>query len=727
MLNSIKINRLFKKKDSDSLITSIVRIIAIVLLVSFFCMSIIISIVSSNMLNNSINSLLEENARNYANQTQGLIENTETIAEGMITYLDHYYRVKDQNNTNIYGEEAFSEVNDLQKTRIHKSLVYGTEIDEFSSETEQFIVESIRNTVINDKRVNSMGILFEPNAFISNIEDYSIYTYKGVGTDDKPKPYEPYSFYGTKEWYSWVEKLEKTFSDPYDYGSGNYIISYMRAIKNNNDFKGLVAVDIDISYIDKAVNGSHSYTTMFNTLFNHNNKIVYTKNKKNINKSINDMFKNKSECEEIQKLMKKGKGFSKNVTIFGGKKYSMFFFPIKAGNTTWWSITGVTVGQKNLAVIIMIFILVIICILVLGIVIYVTSKKMNERLKPIDDLVGIADEIVQGNFGVDIKIESNDEIGKLAKAFNKMIVQLRNIIEEIDSALSKMAEGRYSNNTYDEAKYIGEFESILESFKRMNQNTNDVLKQIINGAEQVSIGAHFMEKSAEVLSKGALEQTSAIYSLTNTIDDVTSLSEKSEDTALEVQKKVNGARNEAAMGTENIQALTTAMSRINETSRDIQKIIGVIEDIADQTNLLALNASIEAARAGESGKGFAVVAEQIGKLAGDSAESALLTRELIEKSFREIIQGNGITVKATESFQQIINEMSLFVEGVNELNEISKRQANRLREVKQEIKQISSVVATNTASAEELTASSEELSAQAVTLRQIVQHIEVEK
>ena len=95
------------------------------------------------------------------------------------------------------------------------------------------------------------------------------------------------------------------------------------------------------------------------------------------------------------------------------------------------------------------------------------------------------------------------------------------------------------------------------------------------------------------------------------------------------------------------------MTRINETSKNIENIISEIEDIASQTNLLSLNAAIEAARAGEAGRGFAVVADQIRKLADDSAQSAVHTRELIETSLQEIEHGNQITDKTAEALQNV--------------------------------------------------------------------------
>lgn len=109
-----------------------------------------------------------------------------------------------------------------------------------------------------------------------------------------------------------------------------------------------------------------------------------------------------------------------------------------------------------------------------------------------------------------------------------------------------------------------------------------------------------------------------------------------------------------------MNAVTEAMKRISDMSKQIETIIGQIEEIAEQTNLLALNASIEAARAGEAGKGFAVVASQIGKLADESAQSAVNTRELIMNSIQEIENGNQ-AVDVT--FQTIIS----LVEGINEV------------------------------------------------------------
>ena len=144
--------------------------------------------------------------------------------------------------------------------------------------------------------------------------------------------------------------------------------------------------------------------------------------------------------------------------------------------------------------------------------------------------------------------------------------------------------------------------------------------------------------------------------------------------------------------------LLKEMEHITEISKEIFNIITDIEDIASQTNLLSLNASIEA------GKGFAVVADQIGKLASDSARSAVNTRELIDKTLIEIDKGNAITRTTAEAFNLIIEDMESFAEITKNTMEKANSQAESLEQIGQGIEQLSGVVQGTAASAEENTA-----------------------
>ena len=166
--------------------------------------------------------------------------------------------------------------------------------------------------------------------------------------------------------------------------------------------------------------------------------------------------------------------------------------------------------------------------------------------------------------------------------------------------------------------------------------------------------------------------------------------------------------------------LQEEMHRIKEISSEIEVIVTSIEEIASQTSLLALNASIEAARAGDAGKGFAVVADQIGKLATDSANAVLNTKELISKTVEEINKGDKVTEDTAVGFERIIQELENFAEQSNKNKEVSKAQSAALLQISDGINQISVVTTQNAASSEECSAISEELAARAQELDTLV-------
>ena len=152
------------------------------------------------------------------------------------------------------------------------------------------------------------------------------------------------------------------------------------------------------------------------------------------------------------------------------------------------------------------------------------------------------------------------------------------------------------------------------------------------------------------------------------------------------------------------------MLRNRLSVQKIQDATTFIASIAEETNLLSLNASIEAVREGESGRGFAVVADQIGKLAADSAKSAVNTRDLIDKTLVEIQRGNAVTITTAEAFNQIISDMDSFAEMAENTMEKANAQAESLEQVGQGIEQLSGVVQSTAASSEENTAISINLS-----------------
>lgn len=366
-----------------------------------------------------------------------------------------------------------------------------------------------------------------------------------------------------------------------------------------------------------------------------------------------------------------------------------------------------------------------ISIIVLIITVFMASYLTKSLTKPISEIEAMAREMMKGNMSATVEYESQDEMGSLAQSMMTLGSNTKSIVEDLGHVLSGLAAGDFHTRSSNLEQYVGDYAPILSSMRLLRDNLNETLKQINQSADQVAMGAAQMSESAQSLAEGATEQAGAVEELTATIEDVSSISENSAKEAEEGYIIVNEAEKNAARSQEDLKELTGAMERISDTSKEIQNIIGAIEDIASQTNLLSLNASIEAARAGEAGKGFAVVADQIGKLASDSAQSAVDTRELIIKALEEIENGNHITAKTVDIIKEILENMEEFGRISKNSSESSKKQSEMLRQISAGIEQISAVVQSNSASAEETSATSEELSAQSEGLKAQVEKFQL--
>lgn len=388
------------------------------------------------------------------------------------------------------------------------------------------------------------------------------------------------------------------------------------------------------------------------------------------------------------------------------------------------TISGSTANQEYAIASTVGIICVIITIIIFAIALFISVKIRRSLvqiiMEPMSQIELAAENLRNGKLDVDITYESEDEFGKLANNLRESCHSLHAIVSDAGRLLTEMSEGNFNVNTDIEDQYVGEFESLILAMRNMNCKLNETLHNINMSSDQVAIGSTQLAESAQTLAEGATEQAGAIEELTATIENINESAATTAKEAKEASAKAKQAESDAEKSQADLIELTNAMQRINETSRMIQNIIGEIEDIASQTNLLSLNASIEAARAGDAGRGFGVVADQIGKLADDSAKSAVNTRELLERSLTEIENGNEITQKTVAVINNILETMKSFAESAAKSSETAISQSDMLAQVEKAIEQISEVVQSNSASAEETSATSEELSAQAETLKNLI-------
>lgn len=342
---------------------------------------------------------------------------------------------------------------------------------------------------------------------------------------------------------------------------------------------------------------------------------------------------------------------------------------------------------------------------------------------PIRSLVETANEISNGNLNVEVNIDSEDELGVLGRAFKETVQNLNLYINDISHTLGQVAKGDLTVQSG--VRYKGSFIELQQSIDNILSSLNSTLIQIESSASMVSSGSEQIASAGQSLSQGAMEQASAVEELNATLTDVAQQVDNNAESAKEAFNKTSFIGGEIKKSNIKMDEMLEAMSKISESSKQIEAIMHTIEDIASQTNLLSLNAAIEAARAGDAGKGFAVVADEIRELANQSSDAAKNTSQLIKSSLDAVENGTRIADETAGSLHVVVDGVYEMQDNVENISSASQKQSVAINEVTQAVDQISSIVQNNSAAAQESAASSEELSGQAQTLNSLIQQFEL--
>lgn len=438
------------------------------------------------------------------------------------------------------------------------------------------------------------------------------------------------------------------------------------------------------------------------------------------NENIQTLAQTDSSYKELAAVHEKMENGENGFDMYeqNGIKYVISYYPID--ETENWSI-AITAPlsdfmSETIACVVIVIAIMIIFIIISFIVATILASKISN---PIKLCVQRLELMANGDLTSDVpEIKSNDETGELMNNLKVSITGIQSYIYDIKEKLNKMANGSFNIKITKE--YNGDFKQLKDSINQIIAALNDTLLGINVSADQVTSGSKQVADAAQALSQGATEQASAIDEFAATLNDISEniiKTSESVDSANDTSQKVG---KEIDISNERMNNMISAMHQINEKSSQISKVVKLIDDIAFQTNILALNAAVEAARAGEFGKGFSVVADEVRNLAAKSADAVKNTAELIEGTIRAVTDGGSIANETAESLTSVSALTKEIVEMMQKIKENSDTEAVSITQLNSSMDQITTVVQTNSATAEESSATSEQLSGQAEILKSLV-------
>ena len=345
-------------------------------------------------------------------------------------------------------------------------------------------------------------------------------------------------------------------------------------------------------------------------------------------------------------------------------------------------------------------------------------------LRPVIAVRDQMSEISQGNLSAAFGFRPySSEIGMLVASIHETKGELKKYISDIDNKLSEMAQGNMNLSIGN--SYRGEFLPIEDALRQILDGLNDALSRIHQTAQKVSDRSERMASSAQTLSDGAVQQAAAVEELSAGIQDITGQVSRTSADADQARQTSVEAEVQLKLCSQKMEALSSAIADISESSNQISGIIKTIEDISFQTNILALNASVEAARVGAAGKGFAVVANEVQQLAAKSAESAKNITDLIVNSVQLVQYGASLSGETMTALLNVVSSAKKSTELVEHIADSAKHQAESLGQLTEGMENISAVVQTNAATAEDSATSAQELHHHAEKLQAAVRHFQL--
>ena len=349
-----------------------------------------------------------------------------------------------------------------------------------------------------------------------------------------------------------------------------------------------------------------------------------------------------------------------------------------------------------------------------------TAEKAIEA--EVDDVVAA---VSRGDFSKQINLDGKSGFMRaLAENINQLSGTVSGVLDGVSTMLRTMSEGDLTRRI--EGQYQGVYATLRDSANETAERLADTVKDITLASTEVASGADQISTGANDLSQRTEQQAANLEETAASMQEMAATIKQNADNSQQASQLAVTARDAANKGGDVVSDAVGAMGKIEESSRRISDIIGVIDEIAFQTNLLALNAAVEAARAGDAGRGFAVVASEVRSLAQRSAQAAKDIKDLIIDSTEQVQGGVELVNRTGEALEEIVDSIKRVSDIVAEISAASREQATGADEINTAITQMDEMTQQNSALVEENAAAARTMTDQAVRMRQRVDFFTVD-